>query len=135
MARYVLLSFACILVLFTMATRVYSILISTGSFIEFLPMLQRLKDNYSPADLPIHAIVPSIIGYGYSSPPPRHEAFSIGDVATLWDQLMRGLGFDKYIAQGGDLGSHTSRILGQRHEACAGKLEPTGFVVSCAVWS
>ena len=83
-------------------------------------MLARLKSTYTPATLPIHVIVPSIIGYGYSSPPPRHDSFSLGDIANLWDQLMRGLGFDKYIAQGGDLGSHTSRILGQNYDACTG---------------
>lgn len=95
-----------------------------GSIIEFLPMLQRLKDTYTPATLPIHAIVPSIIGYGYSSPPPRHEKFGLDDIADLWNKLMLGLGFEQYVAQGGDLGSHTSRMIAQRYDGCKGTFVP-----------
>jgi pimeloyl-ACP methyl ester carboxylesterase len=85
-------------------------------------MLHKLRDTYTPATLPIHAIVPSLVGFGYSSPPPRHDKFSNLDVAALWDQLMCGLGFGGgYVAQGGDIGSYVTRLLGQEFEACKGE--------------
>lgn len=34
---------------------------------------------------------------------------------------MRGLGFTKYVAQGGDIGSFISLGLAERHDACVGK--------------
>ena len=37
----------------------------------------------------------------------------------VMDKLMRGLGFgDGYIAQGGDIGSYISRILGVKSDSC-----------------
>lgn len=33
---------------------------------------------------------------------------------------MRGLGFGAYVAQGGDIGSYVSRLLGEKHGACKG---------------
>lgn len=43
------------------------------------------------------------------------------DVADLWDKLMRGLGFAGYVAQGGDIGSFISRLLGERYDGCKGE--------------
>lgn len=84
-------------------------------------MLQHLRDTYTPETLPIHAIVPSLVGFGFSAPPPRHDRFTNLDTATLWDQLMRGLGFESYVAQGGDIGSYVTRLLGEKFDACKGE--------------
>ncbi|KAJ5124278.1 uncharacterized protein N7515_008103 [Penicillium bovifimosum] len=90
-----------------------------GSFLEFLPMLQKFKDEYTPETLPYHLIVPSLPGYAFSSGPPLDRDFGTGDIARVVDQLMKGLGFGSgYIAQGGDIGSRIARHLGADHESC-----------------
>jgi microsomal epoxide hydrolase len=61
-----------------------------------------------------------MVGFGFSSPPPRHDQFSNLDVADLFNQLMCGLGLEGYVAQGGDIGSHISRLLGEKYDACRG---------------
>jgi microsomal epoxide hydrolase len=90
-----------------------------GSFLEFLPILSLLKSKYTPSTLPYHIIVPSSIGYGFSSPPPLDRDFRIEDVARLMNGLMLQLGFgDGYAVQGGDIGSKIARVIAVKHEAC-----------------
>nr|WP_228508643.1 epoxide hydrolase [Herbiconiux sp. VKM Ac-1786] len=54
-------------------------------------------------------IVPDMPGFGYSDQP--FEALDSRDVAALWAQLMTGLGYERFVAAGGDIGSHVSRYL------------------------
>ncbi|CAG8300740.1 unnamed protein product [Penicillium salamii] len=90
-----------------------------GSFLEFLPILQRFRDEYTPETLPYHLIVPSLPGYTFSSGPPLDKDFGTGDIARVMDQLMKNLGFESgYIAQGGDIGSRIARHLAVDHESC-----------------
>lgn len=90
-----------------------------GSFLEFLGTLDVLKKKYKPEDLPFHVIVPSLPGYGYSSGPPTDKNFDMQGIARVMDKLMVGLGFgDGYIAQGGDIGSFVSRVLGATAPSC-----------------
>ena len=97
-----------------------------GSFLEFLPILQLMKDQYTPQTLPYHLIVASMPGYGFSTPPPLHRELGILEVPAMFNQLMVDLGFgDGYIAHGGDIGSRFARILAVKHEACKGKLRPS----------
>lgn len=94
-----------------------------GSVLEFVPMLQMLKEKYTPATLPHHVIVPSLTGFGFSSAPPVDRPFTALTQATLFDALMQGLGFGKknggYLAQGGDVGSFVVRIM-SKFEGCNG---------------
>lgn len=95
----------------------------TGSFLEFLPILQKFRGEYTPETLPYHLIVPSLPGYAFSSGPPLDRDFGTGDIARVLDQLMKNLGFgDGYIAQGGDIGSRIARHLAVDHESCKGKI-------------
>lgn len=89
-----------------------------GSFLEFLPIMDRLRNNYSPSTLPYHIIVPSLPGYTFSSPPPSDRDFRVEDIARVFNTLMLGLGFPSYIAQGGDIGSKIARVLAAEHTAC-----------------
>jgi microsomal epoxide hydrolase len=92
-----------------------------GSILEFLDLLELLKKKYpSPEELPYHVIVPSLPGYAFSSGPPLDQDYSIAQAAMCLDKLMRGLGFNKYLAQGGDLGSFVSRIQASTSDACVG---------------
>lgn len=48
--------------------------------------------------------------------------FTKDDVAFIFDGLMKGLGFaDGYVAQGGDIGSMVSTVLGKKYETCKGE--------------
>jgi len=90
-----------------------------GSFIEFLPMLDLYRKQYTPQTLPYHLIVPSLPGYAFSDAPPLDDDFTQEDVASVLHELMLGLGCSKgYVAQGGDLGSNLSRIMVKTYDAC-----------------
>lgn len=102
-----------------------------GSVLEFIPLMQHLTKTYTPETLPVHLIVPSLVGYGFSSPPPVDIDFATKDNATLFDVLMRGLGFDTYIAQGGDVGSLVARFMGEL-PACKGELAQDRWIVTLA---
>ena len=55
-------------------------------------------------------VVPDVPGYGYSDRPTSSLLDSI-DVAGLWAELMGVLGYERFGAAGGDIGSHVSRYL------------------------
>ena len=91
-----------------------------GSFVEFLPMLSLIRDQYrSVKDLPYHIIVPSLPGYPLS-PRPTDREFTMEESSAVLNQLMLNLGFPKYIVQGGDVGSFNARISAQNYEECVG---------------
>ncbi|KAJ5639380.1 uncharacterized protein N7484_007242 [Penicillium longicatenatum] len=90
-----------------------------GSFLEFLPILELFRKDYTPSTLPYHLIVPSLPGYAFSSGPPLDRNFGTMDVARVLDQLMRNIGFESgYVAQGGDIGSRIARELAVDYESC-----------------
>jgi pimeloyl-ACP methyl ester carboxylesterase len=62
-----------------------------------------------PADA-FDVVVPDMPGYGYSDPPVGAPLDSIA-VAGLWAELMSVLGYERFGAAGGDIGSHVSRYL------------------------
>ncbi len=75
-----------------------------STFVEMLPLVERLGDQF---DL----VVPSLPGYAFSQRPPRagvHRAY----VASLWHQLMQGLGYDRYGVHGGDFGAGVATHMG-----------------------
>lgn len=92
-----------------------------GSIIEFLDLLDILRNRHTPQDLPYHVIVPSLPGYGYSSGPPLDKDYSVVEASGALHNLMIGLGFgDGYLVQGGDIGSFASRVMAMQYEACKG---------------
>jgi pimeloyl-ACP methyl ester carboxylesterase len=88
-----------------------------GSFLEMLKIIPLLTDpahhGGDPADA-FDVVVPSLPGYGYSSRPasPGMNSFRI---AELWATLMQELGYDRFSAQGGDIGASVTTVLGLRH--------------------
>ena len=90
-----------------------------GSFLEFLGMMDVMRNKYKPEDLPYHIVVPSLVGYTLSSGPPLNKNFTTPDLSRVNDKLMKELGFgDGYVAQGGDVGSGVTRILAMGHDSC-----------------
>ena len=90
-----------------------------GSFMEFLHIFELLSNKYSHDTLPYHVIVPSLPGYGLSSPIPLDKDFTMVDAARIINQVMIQLGFGTgYVAQGGDVGSFISSLLARNHAEC-----------------
>jgi epoxide hydrolase len=86
-----------------------------GSVAEFLEVMGPLADprahGEDPADA-FHLVIPSIPGFGFSG--PTHEAgWGVRRTARVWAELMRRLGYGRFGAQGGDVGSLISPQLGQ----------------------
>ncbi len=85
-----------------------------ASFIEFLEMVGPLTDPRSHGGDPSDAfdvVVPSVPGYGFSTP-LADVGWGAKQVARAWDVLMTRLGYERYGAQGGDMGSFVSREMG-----------------------
>jgi len=84
------------------------------SFWRYVKVIPLLTDpgahGADPADA-FDVVVPDMPGYGYSSPPAGPALDSIA-VADLWAGLMSTLGYQRFGAAGGDVGSHVSRYLG-----------------------
>lgn len=90
-----------------------------GSFVEFLEVIDPLTDpaaHGGDAADALTVVIPSLIGYGFSSKPAR----PIGPrtIARAFDQAMQQLGYTRYIAQGGDWGSAVSGWLGYEGAGC-----------------
>lgn len=94
-----------------------------GGFFEFLHTIKLLTEPQGdPASPAYHVVVPSMPGYAFSSPPPN-DKWVMPDTARVFNKLMLGLGYENYVAQGGDWGSITARCLGSLHkENCVGEL-------------
>ncbi|KAL2837806.1 epoxide hydrolase [Aspergillus pseudodeflectus] len=80
-----------------------------GSAVEFLPLLELVKQQYPTAEsLPYHILVPDLVGFGFSSRPPMDKDYTYEDNARILVKMMHSLGFTVknggYMTQGGDLG-------------------------------
>jgi pimeloyl-ACP methyl ester carboxylesterase len=85
-----------------------------GSVIEFHKVIGPLSDPVAhggSADDAFHLIVPSLPGYGFSDK-PSEAGWGVERIARAWTELMRRLGYDRYVAQGGDWGSAVTTALG-----------------------
>jgi microsomal epoxide hydrolase len=87
--------------------------------VEFLDVVGRLTDprahGADPADA-FHVVVPSLPGYGYSGP-TRSKGVDYRRAADMVHQLMLGLGYERYFAQGGDWGAITASRMAECNPA------------------
>ena len=87
------------------------------SFWRYAKVIPLLTDpgahGADPADA-FDVVVPDMPGYGYSDRPTGPPLDSIA-VAGLWAELMGVLGYPRFGAAGGDIGSHVSRYLALDH--------------------
>jgi pimeloyl-ACP methyl ester carboxylesterase len=87
-----------------------------GSVIELLDTVGPLTDptaHGGTAEDAFHLVLPSIPGYGFSSEPVE-LGWNAGRIAQAWAELMRRLGYDRYVAQGGDLGAEVTDLMGRQ---------------------
>lgn len=94
-----------------------------GSVFEFFEVIDALADpeaHGGRVEDAFHVVVPALPGYGFSDK-PRQPGARVERIADLWCELMQGLGYPRFVAQGGDWGSAVTCALAQRHAAhCAG---------------
>ena len=65
-------------------------------------------------------VIPSLPGYGFS-PAPQKPGVSVWLIADAWIELMKTLGYARFVAHGGDIGAGVSTAIGLRHaEALTG---------------
>jgi pimeloyl-ACP methyl ester carboxylesterase len=87
-----------------------------GSVIELLDTIGPLTDPTShggtPADA-FHLVLPSLPGYGFSGE-PGELGWDSGRVARAWGELMKRLGYTRYVAQGGDVGALVTDLMGRQ---------------------
>jgi len=84
-----------------------------GSVIEFLNVIDRLTDPErfgGKAEDAFHVVIPAIPGYGFSDK-PRETGWHPGRIAKAWTVLMSRLGYERWVAQGGDWGSAITTTL------------------------
>jgi len=87
-----------------------------GSVIEQLGVIGPLTDpaaHGAAAEDAFHLVVPSMPGYGFSGQ-PAEAGWDPGRIAQAWAQLMRRLGYDRYVAQGGDQGAWVTDQMGRQ---------------------
>jgi pimeloyl-ACP methyl ester carboxylesterase len=89
-----------------------------SSVVEFLDVLGPLTDPAAhggdPADA-FHLVVPSLPGFGFSTPLQGAGWGNLFRVAAAFGELMGRLGYDRYGTQGGDVGAGVSGMLGMLH--------------------
>ena len=86
-----------------------------GSVVELLETIGPLTDptKYGGhAEDAFHLVLPSIPGYGFSDE-PTEVGWGPIRIGRAWDELMQRLGYVRYVAQGGDVGSQVTDAMGR----------------------
>jgi pimeloyl-ACP methyl ester carboxylesterase len=85
-----------------------------GSVLEFAKVVGPLSNPVAhggEASDAFHLIIPSLPGYGFSDK-PRDEGWGVPRIAQAWVELVRRLGYDRFVAQGGDWGAAVTHAIG-----------------------
>ncbi|MCE3248775.1 MAG: Epoxide hydrolase 1 [Geminicoccaceae bacterium] len=90
-----------------------------GAVIEFLDVIDPLTDpaaHGGRAEDAFHVIAPSLPGFGFSGK-PAERGWNAGRVARAWAELMVRLGYERYVAQGGDWGAVVTTEMARQRPA------------------
>ncbi len=93
-----------------------------GSVIELVDTVGPLTDpaaHGGSVEDAFHLVLPSLPGYGFSGEPVE-IGWDLDRTARAWAELMRRLGYTRYVAQGGDVGAGVTDAMGRHH--------PTGLI-------
>jgi pimeloyl-ACP methyl ester carboxylesterase len=93
-----------------------------GSVIEQIDTVGALTDptaHGGAAAEAFHLVLPSLPGYGFSGQ-PTDLGWNLVRTAQAWAVLMTRLGYDRYVAQGGDVGAGVTDAMG--------RLGPAGLI-------
>jgi epoxide hydrolase len=84
-----------------------------SSFVESIPMIGPLVDpeeHGGRAEDAFHVVVPSLPGFGFSTPGPK-KGWAIQESAAAFAQIMQALGYERYGVHGGDIGAGMAEQL------------------------
>ena len=87
-----------------------------GSVIELLDTVGPLTDptaHGGTAEDAFHLVLPSLPGYGFSGE-PTELGWDAARVGRAWAELMKRLGYTRYVAQGGDVGALVTDLMGRQ---------------------
>src|SRR5271155_5115615 len=87
-----------------------------GSVIEQLKIIEPLTNptaHGASASDAFHLVIPSMPGYGFSGKPTA-TGWGPERIAQAWITLMRRLGYEHFVAQGGDWGAVITDLIGVR---------------------
>src|SRR5262245_46306254 len=93
-----------------------------GSIVEMLEVIGPLTEPTlygGNAEDAFDLVIPSIPGYGFSEA-PKEVGWNPDRIAAAWAELMDRLGYDDYVAQGGDQGASITDAMG--------RLKPDGLI-------
>lgn len=99
-----------------------------GSFVEFLDVIGPLSNPTrfgGPAEDAFHVVVPSLPGFAFSDK-PTETGWNVERIAGAWTTLMQRLGYDRWVAQGGDWGAGVTHALA--------RLRPQGLIAAHVNW-
>ena len=99
-----------------------------GSFVEFLEVIGPLTEPTrfgGNADDAFHVVVPSLPGFAFSDK-PSETGWEVERIAKAWVTLMQRLGYERWVAQGGDWGSGVTHALA--------RLRPPGLIAAHVNW-
>ena len=102
-----------------------------GSVIEFMKVIGPLTDPVAhggKAEDAFHVVAPSLPGYGFSGRPAKH-GWGVPKIAETWIKLMARLGYDRWVAQGGDWGAAVTTAIGVAKPAACAAIVPLGVTV------
>jgi pimeloyl-ACP methyl ester carboxylesterase len=86
-----------------------------GSVIELLNVVGPLTDptaHGGAAEDAFDLVLPSLPGFGFSGQ-PSELGWDPGRVGRAWAKLMKRLGYNRYVAQGGDIGANVTDAMGR----------------------
>ena len=87
-----------------------------GSVMEMIDSVGPLTDptaHGGSAEDAFDLVLPSLPGYGFSGEPVE-VGWDLGRTARAWAELMRRLGYTRYVAQGGDVGAGVTDAMGRQ---------------------
>jgi pimeloyl-ACP methyl ester carboxylesterase len=99
-----------------------------GSFVEFLEVIGPLTEPTrfgGNADDAFHVVIPSLPGFAFSDK-PFETGWNVERIAKAWSMLMQRLGYERWVAQGGDWGSGVTHALAH--------LRPPGLIAAHVNW-
>jgi pimeloyl-ACP methyl ester carboxylesterase len=99
-----------------------------GSLVEFMEVIGPLSDptRYGGrAEDAFHVVVPSLPGFAFSDKPVE-TGWDVNRIARAWATLMPRLGYERWVAQGGDWGAGVTHALAHQR--------PPGLIAAHVNW-
>src|SRR5690348_6610923 len=84
-----------------------------GSIIEQLKIIEPLTNptaHGADASDAFHLVIPSLPGHGFSAK-PIETGWDPPRIGRAWVELMKRLGYDRFVAQGGDWGAAVTQVM------------------------